>query len=290
MTSTDVPMSLPYGLDPITCSDFKRDGVLCPIDVMPEDEASTVRARIEVLEARSHGRLSGLARVKPHLLMPFLWDVVHDPRIVDPVTSLLGPDIYCIGSSIIDKPAGSDSYVAWHQDATFWGLSAAEGATAWLALSAANSESGCMEAIPGTHTLQMEHLDTGDARNMLGAREAVRQEIDRSSARALVLQPGQMSLHHPLILHGSGRNVAADRRLGFVIRYVPACIRQEGATVTLVRGRNLSDMPLEVAPEDEMGPAALSRHADIIRCAGGVIRRAKEAHLAAAAQRPETET
>ena len=287
---TQIPPVLHHGLGPADCAAYRRDGLLCPLTVMPEPEAATLRGRIEALEARSHGRLSGLVRVKPHLLVPFLWDVVHDPRILDPIASLLGPDLYCIGSSMIDKPAGSEGYVAWHQDATFWGLSAAEGATAWLALSPASAESGCMQAVPGTHTRQMDHLDTGDERNMLGAREAVQHEIDTDAAISLALRPGQMSLHHPLVLHGSGRNAAADRRLGFVIRFVPAHIRQEGGTVTLVRGRNLAQMPLEMAPEGEIHPAALERHADIVRRAGGVIRRAKQAHLAQTGEGKEGST
>lgn len=279
---TAMSTSLHHELDPGRCAAYRRDGVVCPVDVMSEAEATAIRGRIEALEARSHGRLSGLVRAKPHLLVPFLWDLVHDPRILDAVASLLGPDLYCIGSSMIDKPAHSDGYVAWHQDATFWGLSEAQGATAWLALSEASPQSGCMQVLPGTHTRQLQHLDTGDHRNMLGAREAVRYAFDERSARVLALRPGQMSLHHPLVVHGSGRNESADRRLGFVIRYVPAHIGQTGGTVTLVRGRNLADMPLEIAPESEMHPDALSRHAGIIRCAGSVIRRAKEAHLAAA--------
>lgn len=276
---------LPHGLDAADCAAFRRDGLLCPIDVMPESEAAVLRRQVEALEARMHGRLSGLVRAKPHLLVPFLWDIVQDPRIVDPVASLLGTDIVCIGSSMIDKPSGSDGYVAWHQDATFWGLSEAAGATAWLALSAATMASGCMQALPGTHTRQLEHLDTGDARNMLGAREAVRQEIDLTQAVPMELRPGQMSLHHPQVLHGSGLNTSADRRLGFVIRYVPAHVRQDGGTATLVRGRNLADNPLEIEPEGELHPAAMARHPDIIRRGAGVIRRAKEYHLAAAAVR-----
>ncbi len=282
------PASLRYGLDPGRCAAYRRDGALSPLAALSEAEAATLRGRIEALEARSHGRLSGLVRVKPHLLIPLLWDVVHDARILDPVSSLLGPDLYCIGTSIIDKPAQSDGYVAWHQDATFWGLSEAEGATVWLALSEASLRSGCMQVLPGTHTRTFPHHDTGDARNMLGAREAVRHEIDPGQARAMALRPGQMSLHHPLVLHGSGRNDSHDRRLGFAIRYIPAHIRQDGGTATLVRGRNLSDMQMEIEPESEMHPDALARHAAIIRMAGGVIRRAKEAHMAAAGNPQET--
>lgn len=271
-----------FGLDPTDCDTFRRNGILHPIDAIPQDEATALRARIEALENRKHGRLSGLVRAKPHLLLPFLWDIVHDPRIVDKIASLLGPDIFCIGSSVIDKPAGSDGYVAWHQDATFWGLNEAAGATAWLALSPANAASGGMQAIPGTHFRQLRHLDTGDAQNMLGAREAVEEQVDLSQAVWMALNTGQMSLHHPHVLHGSGHNTSDDRRLGFVIRYIPARVRQEGGTATLVRGSNLAQMSLEVAPEGEMHPAAMARHADIIRRGGNVIRRAKQHHLAGA--------
>lgn len=286
---TKPPAPLSCGLDPSDCAAFRRDGLLSPVDVMTADEANGVRRRIEAVEARSHGRLSGLVRAKPHLLMPFLWDIVHDARIVDRIESLLGPDLYCIGSSIIDKPVGSDDYVAWHQDATFWGLSEAEGATAWFALSPATAESGCMQAVPGTHTRQLEHLDTGDARNMLGAREQVREDVDPRQATTMALQTGQMSLHHPQVVHGSRPNTSGDRRLGFVMRYVPAHVRQEGGTVTLVRGANRADMPLEVAPEGEMHPAAIARHGSVIRRGGEVVRRAKQAHLAAAGYRQEDE-
>lgn len=271
------------GLDETQCETFRRDGFLHPVDVMPDAEAKALRAQIEALEARKHGRLSGLTRAKPHLLLPYLWDVVHDARILDKVSSLLGPDIICIGSSVIDKPARSDGYVAWHQDATFWGLTENQGATAWLALSDVTSGSGAMQAIPGTHARQLRHLDTADDKNMLGAREAVDSQPDLSRAVWLMLKPGQMSLHHPLVLHGSGPNASDDRRLGFVIRYTSAQVRQEGSSATLVRGRNLAQVPLEVRPEAEMDPAALKRHGDIIRQTANVIRTAKARHLAEAA-------
>lgn len=279
-----------HGLTPDQVTRFRTDGVLAPVDVLSEIEAHRVLADVERIEAQTHGRLSGLVRAKPHLLMPFLWDLLHDPRIVDPVESLLGPDILCIGASMIDKPAGSDSYVAWHQDATFWGLSSTEGATAWLALTPATLASGCMSVVPGTQTEQLEHFDTKDPNNMLGARESVRAEADLSKALPLILQPGQMSLHHPLVVHGSGPNTASHRRLGFVVRYVSADVRQEGGSATLVRGRNLSDMPLEQAPKSDLDPEALARHADVIRRTAGVVRKAKAAHMNGASAKQEDRT
>ncbi|MAC80498.1 MAG: phytanoyl-CoA dioxygenase [Rhodobacteraceae bacterium] len=269
-----------HALTPDQRSAYMADGYLAPVDVMSETEAAGVLGDIERIEAQTHGRLSGLVRAKPHLLLPFLWDLVHDARIVDAIESLLGPDILCIGASTIDKPAGSDGYVAWHQDATFWGLNKADGATAWLALTPATLESGCMSVVPGTQTRQLRHFDTKDPRNLLGARESVDAEVDLDKAVPMVLQPGQMSLHHPLVLHGSGPNAAPHRRLGFVARYISANVRQEGGTATLVRGRNLSGMDLEQAPTGELDRDALERHTDIIRRGAGVVRAAKAAHLA----------
>ncbi|WP_428927737.1 phytanoyl-CoA dioxygenase family protein [Marinibacterium sp. SX1] len=283
-STPDTATAPPHALGQADRDRFLADGVVAPIDVMSEAEAGAILAEVERIESRSGGRLSGLVRAKPHLLLPFLWDVLHDPRIVDRVESLLGPDILCIGASMIDKPAGSDAYVAWHQDATFWGLSSTEGATAWLALTPATPESGCMDVVPGTQGQQLEHFDTRDELNMLGARESVRAEVDLSRALPLALRPGQMSLHHPLVLHGSGPNRADHRRLGFVIRYVAASVRQDGGSATLVRGRNLSGMALEQAPEGEMQPDALRRHGEIIRQGAGVIRRQKAAHLEATGQ------
>jgi hypothetical protein len=55
----------------------------------------------------------------------------------------------------------------------------------------------------------------------------------------IVLKPGEMSLHHVKIAHGSDPNTGSDRRIGLAIRYIPTSVRQSiGAndTATLVRG------------------------------------------------------
>ena len=152
-SDTDTDTAPPHALGQADRDRFLADGVVAPIDVMSEAEAGAILAEVERIESRSGGRLSGLVRAKPHLLLPFLWDVLHDPRIVDRVESLLGPDILCIGASMIDKPAGSDAYVAWHQDATFWGLSSTEGATACSGFRTAPMASGV-----GLSTLQRGHV------------------------------------------------------------------------------------------------------------------------------------
>ena len=62
------------------------------------------------------GRLPPAMNAKPHLLLPWPWEVVHHPAILDAVEDLLGPDLLCFGTSFIIKNAGDERYVTWHQD------------------------------------------------------------------------------------------------------------------------------------------------------------------------------
>ncbi len=65
-------------------------------------------------------------------------------------------------------------------------------------------------------------------------------DVDDRQARDVVLAPGEMSLHHVLIVHGSNANLSSRPRIGFAVRYVAAGVRQERDhhEVVLARGRN----------------------------------------------------
>jgi len=82
------------------------------------------------------------------------------------------------------------------------------------------------------------------------------------------LAPGEMSLHHLLIIHGSQVNPSRQRRCGLAIRYIPTHLtklRGPRGTATLVRGRDHGNFDLEQAPEGEFHPAAVSRYTAITR-------------------------
>ena len=48
----------------------------------------------------------------------------------DAVESVLGPDLLCWGAQFFAKNAHDPSFVSWHQDATYWGLSSPDVVTA----------------------------------------------------------------------------------------------------------------------------------------------------------------
>lgn len=247
---------------------YEQEGYVSPIPVFAAEEMADKRELLGRLEARHAGRIPPTHNVKPHLLAPWLWDLVHDPRIVDPVEDVLGPDILCWACGFFDKRTGELHHVPWHQDATYWGLTAPAALTAWVAFTPSNTSNACMRVMPRTHGAPLAHVDTKDRFNMLPGRETVVADIDETQAVDIVLAPGEMSLHHLLLIHGSGKNTSGERRCGLAIRYIAGHLgKANGArgTATLIRGRDHGQFELEQAPEDDYHPAAVKRYEEILR-------------------------
>ena len=256
---------------------YREQGYLAPLPVMAEDEALALRARLEAVEAGMGGPLRGDLRHKTHLLFPFLADLVRHPRILDAIADLLGPDLLCWTSNFFIKEAADPAFVSWHQDSTYWGLSAPEVATAWVALTPSTAANGAMAVIPGSHKSdQIPHRDTFDRHNLLTRGQEVAVTVDETKAVPLILKPGEMSLHHVRLVHGSPPNPSQDRRIGFAIRYIPTHIRQlEGEdSATLVRGTDrFCHFALEPRPDSEMSPEMLALHKQIAERSAQILYR-----------------
>ena len=255
-------------LDPAAVAAYKRDGIHFPVRVFDAAEAARMLARLEAIEARHGGRLPERLNQKPHLLFPWLNALIRDPRILDPVQAILGPDLLCWSAQFFAKDGGNPSYVSWHQDATYWGLSSPDVVTAWVAFTPSTVQSGCMRVVPGTQHRQVAHNDTFAATNLLSRGQEIAVAVDESQAVDVVLEPGEMSLHHVLICHGSEPNRASHRRVGFAIRYISAQVYQTSGvreSATLVRGNDAQHhFDHEPAPEADMHPDAVARHAEIV--------------------------
>lgn len=262
-------------LDADDVAAYRRDGILFPLPVMAAEAAGGLLARLQALQAREGGQLSPATNQKPHLIVPWINDLIRHPRVLDAVESVLGPDILCWGSGFFAKAPGDGAYISWHQDSTYWGLSEPDVVTAWVALTPSTLESGCMQVVPGTHTRdQAPHRDTFARGNLLSRGQEIAVEVDRDEAVDVVLRPGEMSLHHVRIFHGSEPNVSAHPRVGFAIRYIPARISQVGprTSAALVRGEDrFGHFDPEPAPTAEFAPGAVAFHADVIARANAVL-------------------
>jgi non-haem Fe2+, alpha-ketoglutarate-dependent halogenase len=263
-------------LAPETVEAYKRDGILFPLRVMDEATAAGMRAKVEALAAAEGGKLSRATNQKPHLLLPWLADLVRHPAVLDPVEDILGPNILCWASGFFWKQPRDPAFISWHQDSTYWGLSHADIVTAWIAFSPSTSESGCMQVVPGTHHReQVAHKDTFAENNLLSRGQEIAVEVDPEDVVDVVLQPGEMSLHHVRLFHGSEPNRSALPRIGFAVRYIPTYIRQTAGardSATLVRGEDtFGHFDLEPRPAVDFDPACVAFHRAMLENAEKIL-------------------
>jgi chlorinating enzyme len=203
-------------------------------------------------------------RHKSHLLFSWIGDLIRESRIVEAVADLHGPDLLCWTTNFFIKEANNPAFVSWHQDSTYWGLSRPDVVTAWVAFTPSHRANGAMEFIPGTHTSdQIPHRDTFSKNNLLTRGQEVAVEVDTTRARTIELRPGEMSLHHVRLVHGSPPNPSNDRRIGFAIRYIPTSVQQVAGedSATLVRGADhYHHFELEPRPAQDMDPEFVALH------------------------------
>ena len=254
---------MPKHLSAAAVAAYERDGFYFPVRAISEAEALSVRADVEAAE-RHFAEQGERLRHRPHLVVTALDRLIRNETVLDAVEDLLGPNLLCWTSLFFTKNAHDPAFVSWHQDSTYWGLSTAEVVTAWIALSPSTVESGAMRFASGTHKLdQISHRDTFGENNMLTRGQIVEHEVDEDEAVDVILQPGEASLHHVRLIHGSGPNNADDRRIGFAVRYIPTHVRNVVGRdcAALVRGVDeYGYFDAERRPERDLEPEALAAY------------------------------
>ena len=238
---------------------YWRNGYAIVRGFFEADEIAEIVAATDQLEAEgaAHGRCfrhgnlfynvaqksAGEALVRmvqwPSYHQPALNAVRLDERFAQLLEPLIGNSLKQIINQVHWKAPGSLGDFAWHQDSRFRRPPTAYRnlATAYvqtgLAIDPHTKESGCMRLIPRSHLkgdlgMDCSKLVLGTAMN-----EAALNAVGLSLAEAvdLVLEPGDLALWSPYLVHGSGRNISNHRRRLYINGYVRAsdCDRGEWA-------------------------------------------------------------
>jgi ectoine hydroxylase-related dioxygenase (phytanoyl-CoA dioxygenase family) len=188
----------------------------------------------------------------PSYHQPVLNAVRLDARFAALLNPLIGSNLKQIINQVHWKAPGSLGDFAWHQDSRFRNPPSAYRnlGTAYvqtgLAIDPHTPESGCMRFIPRSHLAGDLGMDS--SKKALGsamedeALEAV--GLSESDAVDLLLEPGDLALWSPFLVHGSGTNTSAHKRRLYINGYVRAsdCDRGEWAF------RNGQSVPLGPKP------------------------------------------
>ena len=243
---------------------YRDQGFHFPISVFNAETAKAYKDALETVEHQcaSDQSMRKLAIGHASSVLPFADEITRLPAVLNPVKSILGPDILVWNASFFIKEPGTEDFISWHQDLAYWGLTDSHEVTAWVALSPSTVESGCVKFVAGTHKSSIvEHKDTFDEKNLLSRGQEIAVDVNEADAVSVILQPGEMSLHHGQVFHGSHKNQSNYRRIGLAIRYITPEMKQttnDKTNAKLVAGAdnyghfNLIDKPKGILHQDDI--------------------------------------
>jgi phytanoyl-CoA hydroxylase len=249
-------------LSPQQIEQYRREGFLAFEALFRREEVERLLARLEELVLERAPRPAGIRmQVEPAVQrgeavaaspMEALRKVeglvehddvfaalAKDPRILEVMAALVGPDIKLFRDALMMKPPRHGSAKPYHQDSAYWAIDPPDLVSVWIALDDATLENGCMRVIPGSHTWGvMEHQHLQDYQ----VDEAT---LDTSGEVAVPLKAGGCLFFHSLLLHATAPNSSPHARRSMIISAMSARSRYTGPgekpRFMLLRGREYAE-------------------------------------------------
>uniref|UniRef100_A0A6A7G1F4 Phytanoyl-CoA dioxygenase n=1 Tax=Hirondellea gigas TaxID=1518452 RepID=A0A6A7G1F4_9CRUS len=212
-------------------SSYHKDGFITVDNVFPQSEVEKFRQVVDefVMKSRTVTEHSDVFDLEPdhcaefprvrRLFNPARLHKVFDnamrnPRLLDIVAQLIGPNIHTNGNKLNLKSPGFGSPVEWHQDWAFYPHTNDDLLAVGVAVDDMTLENGPLLVIPGSHKgkLYSHHQDG----MFVGA---ISEEFEKKQAVPLTLKAGSISLHHTRLLHASSANRSANSRRFLLFQY-----------------------------------------------------------------------
>jgi ectoine hydroxylase-related dioxygenase (phytanoyl-CoA dioxygenase family) len=221
-------------LQPITEQDrrtYHEDGVVVLRGMFDRDwvgrmhEACVRVAHDRTMRGKDHTKPGDAGFFRTNL---FMW--VHDADFRDFVFEspaaqiageLMGVDrVHFFYDQLFLKDAGTQAATYWHQDLPFWPVRGNHIPSIWLALTDVTPEESALEHIAGSHKwgkfYSPELSDVGKTLAQETLEKCPDFGAQRHDPRLRFVRPsfeaGDVVVHHPLTVHGSGGNYSNNRR------------------------------------------------------------------------------
>ena len=233
---------------------FERDGIICLRKLFARDWIERLRdAAEESLNAPGelHAELAALRQESGRFFHDtFVWlrnDVCREFVYESPAAELAQS---CMRTKKVNiffdqwliKEPGTETKTPWHHDMTYWPIDGQQIATLWLALDSVSAETGAVQYVKGSHRWNSKYRPASFSGSNQYTEELpevpdienMRDDLDIAQ---FDLEPGDCTLHHGLVVHGSPGNASSDlRRRAYVTRWT-------GDDVTYSPRDGLQEMP-----------------------------------------------
>ena len=248
---------LRFPLDAAEIETYHRDGVLGPYRLVSPDLMAPMRERImaEIITPGEHDDDPDVHYHDRHLDNAAVCRLCRGPELVERIASLIGPDLLIWRSNFqIKQPVAEASgderryaEVPWHQDGAYFDLRPMVQVSAWIAITEATLDNGCLQVVLRSHTSTFQH--DVDATRTSFHQAVPADAIDPADIRAFELEPGEFVLFSENTLHGSGPNRTAHPRIALTPRVTVPFVRVTGNPLYAGRdrARDAPDEPREVA-------------------------------------------
>lgn len=238
-------------------ADYEELGFLHSIPILSEDEVAYYRGEVEKTCQAIGDRVTRLDML--HFYFRWAWDLSSHPRLLDALEQILGPNIVLKSTRLFYKYGRTTSYVGWHQDGITERLEDGRAPAIWLGLTEATVENGCLRVVPRSHRFTLlKHYSNAELEPLAGAESAQVEgwsqvHGEELSGRItsvptgfdepfdLVMRPGEMSIHHPVTLHGSNSNISTEARIGLSASYSAPELYNGRRAVVWLRGDDSRD-------------------------------------------------
>src|SRR5215469_4172073 len=238
------------GLTPEEIANYEELGFVQSIGVLTSDEVRYYRARLEETWGKLGTRVTRADGL--HLYFDWAWALATHPRLLDCLQELLGPNIVLKHTRVFYKHAGSEAWVGWHQDGFTERLNHRCAPAIWMGLTEATVENGCLRVVPQSHRIGLlphfSRIDREDLASSYAGTPGPASLLDSNELSVKLasvptgLEPphdlemcaGEMSFHHPLLLHGSNPNRSAGPRIGLSATFSTPELQKAGVPTALV--------------------------------------------------------
>ena len=191
-------------------------------ELLEESRQATATNGVFDLEPDHCSENPRLRRISnPVAVRPVFWEAATCEPVLDCVAGLIGENLKFHHSKLNMKTSMGGSEVGWHQDFAFFPHTNFDLVGCGIPLDPSTAENGCLIVIPGSHKWPI--LDHRDKEKEFAG--SITEDIDPEElerAHKIELEPGDISIHHASIVHGSTQNNSPTSRRLFICQYA-AC-------------------------------------------------------------------